>query len=132
MVNGDLTLAYTRLYDILNEPSWQNLRKSRFENEEQWKLFENDVSDTLGLAGVLIEDTSAALSEAAHKEKSLREEYLRIKIENDKLKSKQSQSAAMHIEVNMKIDSELQSMTVDRNELDHQLRDSKLMIRLER
>ncbi len=45
MVNGDLTLANTRLYDNLNERSWQNLKKSRFENEEQWKLFYNDVLD---------------------------------------------------------------------------------------
>ncbi len=81
---------------------------------------------------MLVEDNYAALREAAHMEKSLREEYLRIKIENDKLKKKQSQSAAMHIEVTMKIDSELQSITADRNELDHQLRDSKLMIRLDR
>ncbi len=132
MVNGDLTLANTRLYDNLNDRSWQNLRKSRIENEEQWKLFDNDVLDTLRLADVLVEDKSAALREAAHKEKSLREEYLRIKIENDKLKMKQSQSAVMNREVAMKLTSELQSMTADRNELDHQLRDSKLTIRLER
>ncbi len=102
VVNGDLTLADARLYDNLNEHSWQNLRKSLFENE---KLFDNDVSDTLRLADALVEDKSAALYEAAHKEKSLREEYLRIKIENDKLKTKQSQSAAMHREVTMKLDS---------------------------
>ncbi len=81
---------------------------------------------------MLIEDKSAALSEAAHKEKSLREEYLRIKIENDKLKMKQSQSAATHREDAMKLDSELKYMIADHNELDHQLRDSKLMIKLER
>ncbi len=81
---------------------------------------------------MLVEDKSAALCEAALKEKSLREECLRINIENDKLKTKQSRSAAMHREVAMKLDSELQSMTADRNELDHQLRESKLKIRLER
>ncbi len=95
-------------------------------------MFDNDVSDTLRLADALVEDKSAALHEAAHKEKSLREEYLRIKIENDKLKTKQSQSAAMHREVTMKLESELQSMIADHNELDHQLRDSKLMIRMDR
>ncbi len=88
--------------------------------------------DTLRLADALVEDKSAALREAAHKEKSLREKYLRIKIENDKLKMKQSQSAAMHKEVTIKLDSELQSMTADHNELDYQLRDSKLTIRLDR
>ncbi len=81
---------------------------------------------------MLVEDKSAALRKAALKEKSLREECLRIKIENDKLKTKQSQRAAMNREVAMKLDSELQSMIADRNELDHQLRESKLKIRLER
>ncbi len=115
MVNGDLTLRNARLYKNLNERSWENLRKSRIENDEQWKLFDNDVSDTLRLADVLVEDKSAALRDAALKEKSLREEYLKIKIENDKLKRKQSQSAAMHREVAQKLDSELQSMIADRN-----------------
>ncbi len=69
---------------------------------------------------MLVEDKSAALHKAAHKEKSLREEYLRIKIENDKLKTKQSQSAAMHGEVTMKLNSELQYMTADCTKLDHQ------------
>ncbi len=38
----------------------------------------------------------------------------------------------MHREVTMKLDSELQSMIANCNELDHQLRESKLKIRLER
>ncbi len=79
-----------------------------------------------------MEDKSVALREVGQKEKSLREEYLKIKIENDKLKTKQSQSAAMHREVAQKVDSELQLMIADHNELEHQLRDSKLMIRMER
>ncbi len=131
VVNRDLTLANIRLFNNLNEHSWQNLRKTWFKNEEQGKLFDNDISDTLRLADVPIEDKSAALRDAAPKEKSLREECLRIKIENDKLKTMQSQSAAIHSEVTMKFDSELQSMTADCNEPDHQLRDSKLMIRLD-
>ncbi len=45
---------------------------------------------------------------------------------------KQSQSAAMHREVTQKLHNDLQSMIANCNELDHQLRDSKLMIRLER
>ncbi len=53
-----------------------------------------------------MEDKSAALRDAAQKEKSLGEEYLKIKIENDKLKTMQSQSAAMHREVAQKLDSE--------------------------
>ncbi len=79
-----------------------------------------------------MEDKTAALRAAAEKEKSLREEYLKIKIENDKLVTKQSQSAAMDREVTQKLDNNLQSMIANRKELDHQLRDSKLMIRLER
>ncbi len=79
-----------------------------------------------------MEDKSAALRDEAQKEKSLREEYFKIKIENDKLKTKQSQSAAMHREVAQKLDSELQSMIADHNELEHQLRDCKLTIRMER
>ncbi len=79
-----------------------------------------------------MEYKSAALCEAALKKKSFREECLRIKIENDKLKTKQSQSAAMNREVAMKLDSELKSMIADHNGLDHQLKDSKLKIRLER
>ncbi len=63
-------------------------------------------------------------------EKFLREKYLKIKIEHDKLVTKQSQSAAMHREVTQKLDNDLQSMRANRNELDHQLRDSKLKIRL--
>ncbi len=65
---------------------------------------------SLRLADALVKDKSATLCKAAHKEKSLREEYLRIKIENDKFKTKQSQSAVMHREVTMKLDSELQSI----------------------
>ncbi len=121
VVNSDLTLHNAQLYENLNERSWQNLRKSRIENDEQWKLFDNDVSDTLRLADVLVEDKSSALRDAAQKEKSLREEFLKIKNENEKLKTKQSQSAAMHREVAQKLDSELQSMIADRNELEHQL-----------
>ncbi len=34
-VDGNLTIANARLFDNLNERSWQNLRKSRIENEEQ-------------------------------------------------------------------------------------------------
>ncbi len=79
-----------------------------------------------------MEDKSAALRNAAQKEKSVREEYLKIKIENEKLKTKQSQSAAMHREVAQKLINELQSMIADHNELQHQLRDSKLTIRMER
>ncbi len=132
MVNGNLTLHNARLYENLNERSWQNLRKSLIENDEQWKLFDNDVSDTLRLADALMEDTFAALRYAAQQEKSLREEYLKIKIENEKLKKKPSQSVAMHREVAQKLDSELQSIIADRNDLEHQLRDSKLTIRMER
>ncbi len=121
-----------QLYENLNELSWQNLRKSWIENDEQWKLFNNDVSDTLRLADELVEDKSAALRDAAQKRKSLGEEYLKIKIENKKLKTKQSQSAAMHKEVAQKLNSKLLSMIADRNELEHQLRDSKLLIRMER
>ncbi len=76
MVNGDLTLRNAPLYENLNERSWQNLRKSRSENDEQWKQFDNDVSDTLRLADALVEDKSAALRDAAQKEKSLKEEYM--------------------------------------------------------
>ncbi len=132
MVNGDLTLRNDRLIENLNERSWHNLRKSRIENEEQWKLFDNDVSDTLRLADAIVEDKSAALRAAEKKEKSLRKEYLKIKIEHDKLLAKQSQSAAMHREVTQKLNNDLQSMIANCNELDHQLRDSKLTIRLER
>ncbi len=132
MVSGDLTVHNASLYENLNKRSWQNLRKSRIENDEEWKLFDNDILDTLRLADELVEDKSAALCDAAQKEKSLREEYLKIKIENDKLKTKQFQSVAMHKEVAQKLDSEMQSMIADQNELEHQLRDSKLMIRMER
>ncbi len=44
VVNGDLTLHNARFYNNLYERSWQNLRKSRIENDEQWNLFDNDVS----------------------------------------------------------------------------------------
>ncbi len=87
---------------------------------------------TLRLADMLVEDKSAALHDAAQKEKSLREGYLKIKVENEKLKTKQSQSEAMYGEVAQKLNSELQSMIADRNELEHQIRDSKLTIRMER
>ncbi len=81
---------------------------------------------------MIVEDKTAALHAAAEKEKSLREEYLKIKIEHDKLVTKESQSAVMHRQVTQKLDNDLQSMIANRNELDHQLRDSKLTIRLER
>ncbi len=61
VVNGDLTLANARLYNNVNEHSWQNLRKLGFKKEEQWKLFDNDFSDTLRLAVALVEDKSPAL-----------------------------------------------------------------------
>ncbi len=46
--------------------------------------------------------------------------------------AKQFQSAAMHREVTQRLDNELQSTIANRNNLDHELRDSKLMIRMER
>ncbi len=79
-----------------------------------------------------MEDKSAAFCATEQKEKYLREEYLKIKIENDMLMTMQSQSAAMHREITQKLDNDLQSMIANHNELDHQLRDSKLTIRLER
>ncbi len=81
---------------------------------------------------MLVEDKTSALYAAAEKEKSLRAEYERIRIENDRLMAKQSQSAAMHREVTNRLYNDLQSMRAYRNELDHELRESKLMIRLER
>ncbi len=54
VVNGDLTLRNARLIENLNEHSRHNLRKSRIENEEQRKLFNNDVLDTLRLADVIL------------------------------------------------------------------------------
>ncbi len=72
------------LIENLNERSLQNLRKSRIENEEQLKMFHNDVSDTLRLADKIVEDKTAALRATAEKEKSLWEEYLKIKIAHDK------------------------------------------------
>ncbi len=54
------------------------------------KLFDNDDSDTLRLADEIVEDKTVALRAATEKEKSLREEYLKIKIKNDKLMTKQS------------------------------------------
>ncbi len=62
----------------------------------------------------------------------MRGEYLKIKIVNDKLVAKQSQSAAMHREIIQKLENDLWSMIAKRNELYHQLRDSNLMIRMER
>ncbi len=97
MVNGDLTLLNTRLINNLNERSWQNLRKSQIENEEQWRLFDNDVSDTLRLTNMVVKDKTVVLCAAAEKEKSLGEEYLKIKIEHDKLLAKPSRNSLIQM-----------------------------------
>ncbi len=70
-----------------------------------------------------MEDKTSALRVAAEKEKSLRAEYEIIRIENNRLMVKQSQSAVMHRQVTYRLGNDLQTMIANRNDLDHELRE---------
>ncbi len=79
-----------------------------------------------------MDDTKRALRAATYKDKSLREECNKIVKENDRLMGIQYENVAIHREVTKKLDNDLQSMIVNHNELDHQLRECKLQNRLDR
>ncbi len=78
------------------------------------------------IADAYVDDKKKALQAASDKEKSLREECEKIVNDNDKLIGIQSANVETHREVIKKLDDELQYLIVNCNELDHQLRDSKL------
>ncbi len=88
-------------------------------------MFDQDITDTLRIANAYMDDKKMALQ-------ALMKDCEKIVNENDKLMSIQSENVAIHREVTKKLDNELQSMIVNRNELDHQLRESKLQNRLDR
>ncbi len=83
-------------------------------------------------ADAYVDNKKRALCATTDKEKSLSEECDKIVKENDRLMGVQSDNAAIHREVTKRLDNDLQSMIVNRNELDHQLRESKLQNRLDR
>ncbi len=94
--------------------------------------FDQDITDTLRIADAYVDDKRMALQAASDKEKSLREECEKIVKENHMLMCIQSENVAIQREVTKKLDNELQSMIVNHNELDHQLRESKLQNRMDR
>ncbi len=93
-----------------NERKWQRLRESCAENGEQWKLFDQEIMDTMRQADVYFYDKKNALLSNADKGKSLRAECERMVKENDKLKHLQSQNVTIHRELTTKLDEDLQSM----------------------
>ncbi len=111
---------------------WQRLRESHVGNGEQWKLFNQEITDTMRQADAYVYDKKNPLLAVIEKEKSLRAECERMIKENDKLKYLQSQNVTIHSEVTIKLDEDLQSMTAVRNKLDHQLRARKYQNRLDR
>ncbi len=115
-----------------NERKWRNLKQSRIENGEHWKKFDQDITATLRIADAYVDDKKRALRAATDKEKSLRAECNKIVKENDRLMGIQSDNIAIHREVTKRLDNNLQSMIVNHNELDHQVRESKLQNRLHR
>ncbi len=115
-----------------NECKWRSLKQSLDENGEQWKMFDQDITDTLRVADAYMDDKKMALQATSDREKSLREECEKIVKGNDRLMGIQSENVAIHREVTKKLDNEWQSMIVNHNELDHQLRESKLQNRLDR
>ncbi len=73
-----------------------------------------------------------AICTAADKEKYLRLECERIVKENDRLLSIQSENEAIYRQVTNMLDNDLKSMIIDHNELDQQLRESKLQSKMYR
>ncbi len=71
LVNVDNSIRFPYLIEDMNECSWHRIRKSHIQNDEQWKLFNDNVVDTLRLANALVEDRSSELQAAEEKEKSL-------------------------------------------------------------
>ncbi len=76
--------------DDENERKWQRLRECHAGNGEQWKLFDQEITDTMRQADLYIYDKKRALLASADKEKSLRAECGRMLEENNKLKYLQS------------------------------------------
>ncbi len=57
--------------DDENESKLQRFRDSRVGNGEQWKLFDQEITDTMRQAYAYVEEKKRALVAAANKEKSL-------------------------------------------------------------
>ncbi len=126
------SLIFPQFGDDENEHKWQSLKQSRIDNGEQWKMFERDITDTLRIADAYVDDKKRALCATADKEKFLRAECERIVKENDRLLDIQSENVAIHRQVTNRLDNDLKSMITDHNELEQQLRESKLPSRLDK
>ncbi len=79
-----------------------------------------------------MDNEKRALRAASDKEKCKRSECERIVKENDRLYGIQSENVAIHRQVTSRLDNDLKSMMTDRNELEQQLRESKLQCRLDK
>ncbi len=110
----------------------QSLKQSHIDNGEQWKKFDQDITDTIRIADAYVDDRKRALRATADKEKSLRSECEKIVKENNRLLGIQSENVAIHRQVTNRLDNDLKPIITDRNELDHQLIESKLQSRLDR
>ncbi len=107
-----IRLGFTPIFDDdENEHKWQRLRDSRVGNGEQWKLFNQEITDTMRQADAYVKDKKRALPSTADKEKTFRAECERMVKENDTLRYLQSQNVTIHREVMTNLDEYLQSMT---------------------
>ncbi len=95
-------------------------------------MFNQDITDTIRIADVYVDDKKRALCTAAEKEKSLRSECERIVKESDRLLDIQFENVAIHRQVTNRLDNDLKSMITDGNKLEQQLRESKLQSRLDK
>ncbi len=107
--------------DDENVWKWQSLKQSRIDNGEQWKHFDQDITDTLRIADVYMDDKKRVLRATADKEKSLRSECKRIVKQNDRLFGIQSENVAIQRQVSSRLDNDLKSMMTDRNNLNNNL-----------
>ncbi len=120
-IDDGRSLISPQFGDVENVHKWQSLKQSCIDNGEQWKKFDQDITDTLRIADAYMDNKKRANRITADKEKSLRSECENIVKENDRLLGIQSENVAIRRQVNNRLDNDLKSMITDRNELDQRL-----------
>ncbi len=90
-----------------NIRKWQSLKRSCIDSNEQWKKFDQDITDTLRIDDEYMDDKKRVLRAVADKEKSLRSECDRIVKENNRLLGLQSENVAIHRQVTNRLDNDL-------------------------
>ncbi len=107
-------------------------KHQRYDSDVDRFSFHESVAQTLHQADMMVAERQEALKRASRNERSLLLECEMMRDENDKLKKLNSANVTFQRDITDKLDGDLQSMTLVRNELQQQLRFMNLQKNLDR